>query len=942
MKVLIVAKTRRGKGACIGGITFQGESVRLIAANAATDEQAGMAYHVGDVWEVEAEPEAHPIPPHVENVTVFGKRRCPPHPDPVALIRRYMPPRRGGPEVLYGGLLQATASGALYVAQATGVPACSTLFWIPDQTLTLDTGGKRIRYRYPTPDGGRTLTFVGFQEPLPEIPAGTLLRVSLAHWWHPDEHPEDEPRCFAQLSGWFDLPAAGTAQPAAAPEAPGLNQARRVLKRVFGYDSFLPLQEEIVDSLLAGRNALVVMPTGGGKSLCYQLPALLQDGLTVVVSPLISLMQDQVDQLRENGVAACFLNSSLDYPSHLRIANQVRQGEVKLLYVAPETLLRPETLVLLDDCQVNCLAIDEAHCISAWGHDFRPVYRQLAAVRRRYPQAACIALTATATARVREDIRKNLDLARAEVFVASFNRANLRLAAQARTGGIDQVADFLDRHPDQSGIVYCSTRRQVDTLAARLAALGRSVLPYHAGLDAATRRQNQRRWLHDDALIMVATVAFGMGIDKSNVRFVLHYNLPQSIEGYYQEIGRAGRDGLPADCLLLYNQADIHTQYRLIEQGAEAEQPGRSARLQAMVRYAESRECRRRLLLGYFGEDLVEPCDNCDICQLGEDGRALVDVTVQAQKYFSCVRRTGEQFGMNHIIQVLRGSKAQKVLARGHDRLSTYGIGMEHSGQEWRQLAQQFIAQGLLDQDMDYGGLRLTEAAWAVMRGQQPVTAVLDDDPAMQADGDRERDDCDRQLFEQLRALRRRLAEAAALPPYVIFSDRSLVEMAAFFPQTEEQFLAINGVGERKLAQYGPPFLAEIRQYCGQHGIQARPVVRATRSAPRVDTGQGGRSAEVGELFAAGHSVEQLQELYGVRCATILKHLYNFHAGGGALDPERILSLSGLPAGRRDQVLALFDELGAARLTPVFEALNGVVAYEELHILRLYYRCRKS
>lgn len=430
MKVVIVAKTRMGGGACIGAIGFDGRSLRLIPPDADTNDHFNMEYNVGEVWDIEGEAAKTVIPPHVENFIVHHKRRLPQLDDLISFIERHMPPHTGGVELLYEGLTQATPHGALphgalYIAERTGIPACSTLFWRPDQPLTLDDNGQRLRYRYPTADGGNTLTFVGFQEPIAEIPAGTLLRVSLAHWWRPPERPEHEQRCHVQLSGWFfpvetdfwmddrDIYSEDEPLPTAAPIPwPDLSliDAQDKLKRVFGYDSFRPLQAEVIDNLLQKRDSLAIMPTGSGKSLCFQLPALLFPGLTVVVSPLIALMEDQVEQLRELGVSAAFLNSTVGYSDYLATIGRIRSGEIKLLYAAPETLLRPEILVLLDRCQVDCLTIDEAHCISEWGHDFRPEYRQLVALRRRLPHAVCLALTATATPRVRHDIKASLEI----------------------------------------------------------------------------------------------------------------------------------------------------------------------------------------------------------------------------------------------------------------------------------------------------------------------------------------------------------------------------------------------------------------------------------------------------------------------------------------------------------------------------------------------------
>lgn len=510
MRVLIVAKTRRGSGACVGGITEEGRSVRLIAADAATNERAGMEYEVGEVWEIEAQPDLETVPPHTENVIVLRARRLRRSTAVESAIRRFMPPVIGGPERLFDGLVQASPSGALYIAHRTGLPSRSTMFWVPDQPLALDCEDKRIRYRYPTGDGGRTITFVGFQEPVEVLPAGTLLRVSLAHWWRPKERPEEELRCYVQLSGWFPRtresggPAASPAdaegrKPKAEvgragltrPTASQLERAREVLKQTFGFAEFLPVQENVIAHVLQRRDALVVMPTGGGKSLCYQLPALVFDGLTVVVSPLIALMQDQVSQLRELAVAAAFLNSTLPHRDYVAIAHRVRQGGIKILYVAPETLLRPETLLLLEQSRLTCLAVDEAHCISEWGHDFRPEYRQLQEVRGRFPQALCLALTATATPRVREDIRRLLGIGPDAEFVASFNRPNLFLAVEPRHDGLAQTLAFLEHHRDQSGIIYCGTRQQVDEMTADLNANGWPALPYHAGLEDAVRRKTR-------------------------------------------------------------------------------------------------------------------------------------------------------------------------------------------------------------------------------------------------------------------------------------------------------------------------------------------------------------------------------------------------------------------------------------------------------------------
>jgi ATP-dependent DNA helicase RecQ len=959
--VTIVAKTRQRHGACVGGITADGRSVRLIAADAAFNEHHNLEYEVGQRWEIDAAPDRDIIPPHVENVVVHHKRPLAPAADLVGLIETHMPPAVGGPEVLYEGLLRAGTHGALYV-EREGIPPYSTTFWRPDRPLTRDTTGKRIHYCYPADDGHRSLTFVGFQEPPEVIPAGALVRVSLAHWWRPQEHPEKAVRCYVQLSGWVEgLPVLSPSLPEGLEEGrgqdplpnplprgegisgplpsllargEGIDEARATLKRVFGYDEFRPLQEEIIANVLAKRDSLAVMPTGSGKSLCYQLPALLFPGLTVVVSPLISLMEDQVMQLRELGVAAAYLNSSLAYDEYVTISRRVAAGQIKLLYTAPETLLRPETLALLDGCRIDCLTIDEAHCISEWGHDFRPEYRQLAAVRRRFAGAVCLAVTATATERVRGDIRDSLGIADAAVFISSFDRENLFLAVEPRVDALGQTLAFLEAHRDQSGIIYCMTRKTVDALAAQLVAHGWNALPYHAGLDTATRTAHQRRFTYDEAPIVVATIAFGMGINKSNVRFVLHYDLPKDLESYYQQIGRAGRDGLRADCLLLFSSQDVFTINFLIDQGDPAQRPGAMARLQAMLGYAESDQCRRRPLLAYFGEAATrDTCDTCDNCTAGSGEN--VDLTVAAQKFLSCVKRTGEVFGAGHVIDVLRGSRAAAVLSRGHERLSTYNIGGEYSRKEWQQLARQFIQKGLLKQDMEHGSLKLTTRGWEVMRGEAfhgapPAADRVARPTAAPADYDAE-------LFAQLRALRAELAAAAGVPPYVIFHDSALGEMASYYPQSAEALSRMQGVGATKLARYGDAFLRVIRAYCEPRGLAEKPKAVPLTKTTRVPANGKTRRDEVLDLYQSGRGVAEIADIFNIKPATVTNHLWEALKDGATVAPEPLLANCTLPAEQQAQVLEAFERLGADFLRPVYDALGEMVGWDELHLLRLYF-----
>ncbi|MCP4359513.1 MAG: DNA helicase RecQ [Chloroflexi bacterium] len=729
-------------------------------------------------------------------------------------------------------------------------------------------------------------------------------------------------------------PISNLQSPPPKPKLPlDLPTAQSLLKQIFGYDKFRPLQPEVIQNILNKRDSLAVMPTGSGKSLCYQLPALMFPGLTVVVSPLISLMEDQVAQLRELGVTAVFLNSTLNYDQYLYTTNQIRAGAVDLLYAAPETLMRPETMLLLEQSNVDCLTIDEAHCISEWGHDFRPEYRQLVDLRRRLSNAVCLTVTATATERVRQDIKGALGIPAAAEFIASFDRQNLFLAVEPKTTGVRQTLEFLDAYRDQSGIIYCATRKQVDSLTADLAANGWSVLSYHAGLDAQTRQNNQRRFTHEESVVMVATIAFGMGINKSNVRFILHYDLPKNIESYYQQIGRAGRDGLPADCLLLFSYGDVGNINYFIRQSHPSQQVGARLRLEAILRFVETNVCRRRPLLEYFGEVYKkENCQTCDNCTAAEE--ELSDLTIPAQKFLSCVKRTGELFGVSHIIDVLRGSQSKKVLQKRHDRLSTYNIGREFSKKEWQHLARQFVQLGLMVQDAEYGSLKLTSQAYAVFKGEKvmgvlPVQKVRAAVPQQEISHDPV-------LFGLLRSKRTELASAANVPPYVIFSDRSLVEMAAYFPQSRETFGRMYGVGQAKLEKYADVFLPIIQAYTQEHGLAEKPKGAAASPSRRIVTGLRGRTAEVVEAYNAGHTIVEIGADLGIKPGTVLGHLWKGVQAGRPLRTDGILQSSQLSPDMQRQVLAAFAELGTDFLRPVYDAMEEQVGWDELKILQLY------
>jgi len=601
-----------------------------------------------------------------------------------------------------------------------------------------------------------------------------------------------------------------------------LKTPEKILKDVFGYDQFRPLQREVIQQVLDKKDTLAIMPTGGGKSLCYQIPALIFNGLTVVVSPLIALMKDQVEQMRELGIPALFINSSLTLDEYQENMHKVRTGKIKLLYVAPETLLTQRMFNLFDSLQLDCLTIDEAHCISEWGHDFRPEYRQLVEMRKRYPKAVCLAMTATATGRVRQDIKSTLEFGPSGEFIASFDRSNLMLEVVPKLDAEAQTLKFLKAYPDQSGIIYCFSRKQVDDLTQTLIRHRFSARAYHAGLEDDERRQNQDLFIRDDVQIIVATIAFGMGINKPNVRFVIHYDLPKSIENYYQEIGRAGRDGLPAHCLLLYSYGDVQKQRYFIDQKPLSERKVANQHLEALIQYAESRQCRRIILLDHFGEHYPgQNCKTCDNCLRGSQKQE--DITQAAQKFLSCVARTGELFGAVHIVDVLMGSKNQKVLKFNHNNLSTFGIGQELNRGQWLDLGRQLVQQGLLVQDTQYRGLKLTPKAYELLKTRSEIKGqVL---PALEEEKEKPVArppaslDYNHALFYILRQKRKDLADHSRVPPYVIFSDKSLIEMATYYPMSINAFGMIHGVGEVKIKNYADIFISLIQDFCQQHQI---------------------------------------------------------------------------------------------------------------------------
>ena len=708
-----------------------------------------------------------------------------------------------------------------------------------------------------------------------------------------------------------------------------------LLKTRFGYDEFRPLQVDIIQTVLAGRDALVLMPTGGGKSLCYQLPALCLEGLTLVVSPLIALMKDQVDALRANGVAAAFVNSTVPASEARGILAEARSGRLKILYIAPERLAVPGFSEFLGSANVSLIAIDEAHCISEWGHDFRPDYRNLRVLRQRFPNAPVMALTATATAQVRDDIVGQLAIPEARQFVASFDRKNLTYTVRPKRRAFDALLELLRQHAGGSAIVYCLSRQNTEDLAADLGDEGIRALPYHAGLDASRRRDTQDRFIRDEVPVVTATIAFGMGIDKPDVRLIVHYHLPKTLEGYYQETGRAGRDDLPSTCVLFYGASDRHALSGFIQQIEDETERDRAwQKLRQMVRYSELHTCRRAFLLDYFGEVYDQAtCGNCDVC-LTE--REEFDATEIAQKVLSAIIRTGERFGAAHIVQVLRGGRARRVLALGHDRLSVYGIVRDHDRAELHEIVSLLENAGLVRRSADqYQTLAVTPGGREFLRGREPLTLARV--KRVEADAPQPRPgldhlDFDRGLFEQLRDLRFRLAQARNVPPYVIFGDRSLQEMAHYAPQSRASFSHISGVGRVKLDEFAEEFLEVIRGYAESHGLVERPKPQRETPRRRNLRREGSTHRQTLDLFLGGLSIADISRRRRLAAATIMSHLEDLIAADVTLPLEREL-----PAPERlTRIREAFARTNSRSLATVRGLLGDDYSYDELRLVRAW------
>ena len=705
-----------------------------------------------------------------------------------------------------------------------------------------------------------------------------------------------------------------------------------LLKQYFGFASFRPLQEEIIRDSLAGKDVFALLPTGGGKSLCFQLPALARNGLTVVVSPLIALMKDQVDALQAAGVTATFLNSSLNADESRKRLRGLHNGEFKLLYVAPERLMLSGFLADLQKWNVQLIAIDEAHCISEWGHDFRPEYRQISQLRKQFPSVPFMALTATATGRVREDIVTHLKLREPKCYVASFNRPNLTYRVLAKNKPFDQLFEFLRARPKESGIVYCLSRKGAESVAERLNENGIKAKPYHAGLTPKERSEHQELFLRDDIRAICATIAFGMGINKPNVRFVVHYDLPKNIEGYYQETGRAGRDGLPGECVLLFSAGDAVKQTMFIDEKPNPqEQQIAREQLQQMVHYAECAGCRRSELLAYFGEEFsTDGCSACDNCL---SPRATFDGTLAAQKFLSCVFRIREKngfgVGLNHVVEVLTGADTEKIRTWNHTQLSTYGIGKEYRRPEWAAIGRELVRLGLLRQTTDkFSVLELTNAGSAMLKQRTKVTLtkpVTAPEAKVRHVGEIA---CDETLFERLRELRKRLADERDVPAYIVFSDVALRQMARNYPEAERDFARISGVGEKKLREFGEVFLTEIALHLATNPRQIFAdesfVVPVAQRSSLGDTAR-----ETLRRFRAGNSPSEIAGARDLVVGTIYGHLATAIESGETIDLAQLIS-----AEAQAEIAAAFKRTGWGNLVGARELLGEKYDYGLLRIFR--------
>ncbi len=705
--------------------------------------------------------------------------------------------------------------------------------------------------------------------------------------------------------------------------------AKDALKKYFGYDNFRPMQSEIIEAIYAKTDTLVLMPTGGGKSVCYQIPAVTQEGVCLVVSPLISLMKDQVEGLRANGVPAAYLNSSLNSAEQNAVENDLFNGNIKLLYVSPEKLVSQSFLPLLKQAKINLFAIDEAHCISSWGHDFRPEYKKLRFLKEQFSDIPLVALTATADKVTRRDIIQQLGLQNPRVFIASFDRPNISLNVRPGQKRFEQILAFIQQHANQAGIIYCLSRKSTEDLASKLREKRIDAAAYHAGLDPATRSKVQEDFIKDDVQIVCATIAFGMGIDKSNVRWVVHYNLPKNMESYYQEIGRAGRDGARSDALLFYSFRDVMVMREIISNNQSENEAVQLSKLERIQQYADSLICRRKILLNYFGENLDSDCGNCDVCK---NPPQHFDGTIIAQKALSAVARAKEKVGIRLLIDILRGSQRKEIIELGYDRIKTYGMGADISAYDWQHLMAQLINLGLLEIAYDQRNvLKLTSLSRAVLFESKKVQLVRMADIKQRQEAEKNKvkkksvkERVRDELFEILRKLRRDIAQKSGIPPYLVFSDASLEQMAASRPVTEFDFSMISGVGEKKLKQYGQIFMSKIKEFIGDKASTGTTI-------------QGATQLQTLQLYNRGFSPERIAMERGISEQTVYDHLVKMYAKDQKIDIKRFVSSSEIK--RIMEVVASLEP--PYKLRQIYEALNEEIPYYKIRFgLAYYYKKR--